>query len=57
MSQVITRERNVYGNDLIYPLTHQDDIKALTGCKTLTRQHIAALRSLGVTVSDWQGAA
>lgn len=46
---ILIEKRNVYGNDLIYPLTHIKDIQALTGCKTLSMRHLEALQALDVT--------
>ena len=39
--------RNVYGNDLVYPLTYTNELQALTGNKTLTTKHMQALKSMG----------
>ena len=52
MKTVITKKRNVYGNELIYPITFSQEICALTGQKTLSQSHIDALKSLGVNVVD-----
>jgi len=45
---ILIEKRNVYGNELIYPLSHVDTITALTGTKTLSMRHIEALQTLGV---------
>ena len=45
--QVITK--NVYGNSLIYPVTHEEDLTTLTRQKTVTRQQIQALKNLGLS--------
>lgn len=45
-------KRSVYGNDLIYPLTHKSEIRALTGQLTLSQRHITALKALGFEVLE-----
>ncbi len=45
---ILIEKRNVYGNDLIYPLTHVSAVMALTGRKTLSTRQIEALQELGV---------
>ena len=42
--------RNVYGVDRIYPVTNIEPLQALTGQKTLSKDHIKALESLGFTI-------
>jgi len=44
---ILIETRNVYGNDLIYPLNYREELFKLTGTKTLTPRHISALRSMG----------
>lgn len=39
--------KNVYGNDLIYPLNYKKELYDLTGKKTLTNNHVQALKVLG----------
>ena len=39
--------KNIYGKDLIYPLTYQQELFNLTGQKTLSNRHIEALKGLG----------
>lgn len=46
------RVKNVYGNDLIYPITHQTELATLTGKKTLDQRDIQALQALGITVTN-----
>ncbi|KKL63740.1 hypothetical protein LCGC14_2172140 [marine sediment metagenome] len=47
-TDILIEKRNVYGNELIYPLTHIEAIYALTGHKTLSMRKIKALQALGV---------
>lgn len=39
--------KNVYGNETYYPQNFQEQLGALTGCKTLTAKHIHALSGMG----------
>ena len=51
MNKIKVQLRNVYGNELIYPMC--DDAKRftrLTQTKTLHRDDIAGIKSLGYTV-------
>lgn len=41
--------KDVYGKKLVYPITSQEDLKTLTGSKTLTNRHLQALKNLGFT--------
>ncbi|KKM23974.1 hypothetical protein LCGC14_1609800 [marine sediment metagenome] len=41
-------KRTVYGKGLFYPLNHVNELKTLTGTKTLTLAHITALKNLGI---------
>ena len=45
-------KRNVYGNDLLYPINYANELQALTGRKTLTNKHIEALKGLGFKVEQ-----
>ena len=48
MSKIIeVKVKNVYGIDRIYPMTFSNELEALTGTKTLSAEHIAALKKLG----------
>jgi hypothetical protein len=42
--------KSVYGNDLIYPLTHTEEIRVLTGKKTLSVLQLNALKEMGLEV-------
>lgn len=46
---IVIKTKNVYGNDLHYPMNYVDELKDLTGSKTLTLKHIQALKGLGFT--------
>ena len=50
MDKIILKEKNVYGNDLLYPITFQAQLETLTGKKTLNRADIIALKVLGLKV-------
>ncbi|KKL19916.1 hypothetical protein LCGC14_2460670 [marine sediment metagenome] len=39
--------KNVYGNNLCYPLTYAKELETLTGNKTLTARNVEALKGLG----------
>jgi hypothetical protein len=41
--------KNVYGKDLFYPVNFVNELYTLTGSKTLTHNHIIALKTLGFT--------
>jgi len=44
--------KNVYGNEMIYPVCDKAKIfAALTGTKTLTREAVAKIKALGYSVS------
>lgn len=47
MNIIQVEVRNVYGVDRIYPLTHTQALKQLTGTLTLSNQHVEALKALG----------
>lgn len=49
---ILVEKRSVYGNTLIYPLNYQEEIKALTGQKTLSEAHIGALSRLGFNFTE-----
>lgn len=49
---LVYEKRNVYGNELLYPVNHANEIEQLTGQKTLSERHIEALRKLGFDVMD-----
>lgn len=42
--------KSAYGKDLIYPLTHQKELEALTRQKTLSRAQIQALKDMGFKI-------
>lgn len=50
--QVRIQRKNVYGNELIYPVDHARDIERLTGKKTINNSDIEALKNLGVEIID-----
>lgn len=54
MKQITVEVKNVYGNELIYPMQYQKELQVLTGCKTLTRSHLQALKVLGFTFTQKQ---
>ncbi len=41
-------KKTSYGNEYIYPLNYQKELKTLTGQKTLTKSNIEALKALGI---------
>ena len=49
MLKIKVKVKNIYGNDLIYPLDFKNDLQNLTGAKTLSKKHIEALKNLGFT--------
>lgn len=49
---ICIRRKNVYGNNLIYAVTHGDALARLTGTATLSQRHLSALKDLGVVVRD-----
>ncbi len=50
MNKIIrVKTKTVYGNELIYPLDYQEQLKALTSRLTLTKSDITALKGLGFT--------
>jgi len=40
--------KNIYGKDLIYPLTFKEELKQLTNKKTLSIQDLKAFEKLGI---------
>ena len=53
MNKIIrVKIKTVYGNELIYPLDYQEQLKALTNRLTLTKSDITALKGLGFTFSQ-----
>jgi len=44
--------REVYGNDLLYPLDHAYIIEKLTGKKTLNALTMSSLESLGISFQE-----
>ena len=45
--------RHVYGKETVYPIGPlAATLETLTGCKTLTGRHIAALTKLGFLICD-----
>lgn len=46
--EVKVRITQEYGNERIYPVNFVEELRVLTGRKTLTRRDIQALNSLGV---------
>tara|TARA_R110000751_G_scaffold53334_1_gene115623 strand:- start:256 stop:429 length:174 start_codon:yes stop_codon:yes gene_type:complete len=46
--QIVVKVKNVYGNELIYPVCeHAEMVTELTGTKTLSQRNIATLKRLG----------
>ena len=41
------RVKNIYGKDLFYPVNRKNELEVLTGKKTLSENHIKALKDLG----------
>ena len=41
------RVKNVYGNEMIYPITHSESLMSLTGKKTIDKKDIKALETMG----------
>lgn len=49
--QVVIKIKNVYGNDLIYPICQNAQrFASLAGTKTLSPRNISDIRALGFTV-------
>lgn len=48
-------KKNVYGNELVYPLDHIDSLKWLTGQKTLSKAHMVALTAMGFNLVEVLG--
>lgn len=42
--------KNVYGKDLVYPQNYKEEIRTLTGQKTLSTRQIEALQTLGIEI-------
>lgn len=42
--------KSTYGTERIYPLTHTKELENLTGKKTLSKEHIEALKNLGFVI-------
>lgn len=50
--EITVRIKNVYGNELIYPVCQQAlSFAAIAGTKTLSRNDIAHIRDIGFTVN------
>lgn len=52
MKIILIETRNVYGNELTYPLNHCKELLALTGRKTISAGQIEALQSLGIEFAE-----
>jgi len=51
MAILIVEERNVFGNDLIYPVCERSkELTALTGHKTITEDSKRKLKAMGHTL-------
>jgi len=48
--KITVRIKDVYGSERIYPVSNKNEIETLTGQKTLSRRHCAALKMLGHTI-------
>lgn len=47
---ILVEIKSVYGRDMIYPLSHIQELENLTGKKTLSKSHIESLKKLGFTI-------
>ena len=47
MASITVKVKNVYGKDLVYPVTYKKEIEILTGKLTLSGAQINALVNLG----------
>lgn len=50
MREIKVKVKQVYGVDRIYPMSYVKELEALTGTKTLSEDHIKALKALGFTL-------
>jgi len=48
----VYKTKNVYGNELNYPMTDVEAIQKLTGTKTLSESHLKALKEMGFDVYE-----
>lgn len=49
---VSIKRKNVYGNELIYPCNMKEELRQLTGKKTLDMNDLKSLKALGVQIYD-----
>lgn len=51
MNKIIIEIKNVYGNEMIYPVCEQaKNFAALAGTKTLTHHAMAIIQKMGFTI-------
>lgn len=53
--QIIVKIKNVYGNEVIYPVCEKaKSFAAIAGTKTLTRNNICHIKDLGYSITTEQ---
>jgi len=52
VTTIQVKRREVYGNSLIYPCNYQEELRCLTGKKTLDSADLEALKALGFEIYD-----